>query len=461
MKTLVFLLLLVSLTFNQSPHVYNHCRVSIVGAGTGGIYAAWRLVTDPKSPIQASEICIFEALPHHGGRMYPLTASKTPLLRNYSLVVEGGAYHYLNWQTILRALIEDVFQIPNRCYEGGTYEAVFPNRTIEGIGDLKNGCPSSAVPKFLFLRGKFIPRNQFDNSTFWPYRFKEAEKWDNQTRRTLRDKIIDAYPGSQDLINRLKNASESEHLNLVRDAENRLRETKMNGIPLWEIDSRGYLEKFFSTEYIKSEVSSQLFGEAYHRYNLHDWIIYEFATLGAYMGGKRIAETAKHYSGFRTVLDHMIDDLRKANTSIFYNHRLIDIFKENGNYTLVFSDMSSLRYAPIVAEARNSNVVILNMFPSQVKQLRRDSIIFKNKRFRDCLASTADTGTHKIFLIYKNAWWVDYPELRTASVWGDDLLEHFRYYDAPINCTGNQLNSKNCSGVLFASYRWAKGNSFH
>jgi|EP01047_Picozoa_sp_COSAG01_P072493 hypothetical protein len=49
-----------------------HCDFAVVGAGAGGVYAAWRLATSAEQPVKPSQICVFERLPHVGGRTYTL-----------------------------------------------------------------------------------------------------------------------------------------------------------------------------------------------------------------------------------------------------------------------------------------------------------------------------------------------------------------------------------------------------
>ena len=38
----------------------SHCPLAVVGAGWGGVYAAWRLAVDTKT-VNASDVCVFEA----------------------------------------------------------------------------------------------------------------------------------------------------------------------------------------------------------------------------------------------------------------------------------------------------------------------------------------------------------------------------------------------------------------
>jgi hypothetical protein len=48
------------------------CAFAVVGGGAGGVYAAYRLATAAEHAVDPSEICVFERLPHVGGRTYTM-----------------------------------------------------------------------------------------------------------------------------------------------------------------------------------------------------------------------------------------------------------------------------------------------------------------------------------------------------------------------------------------------------
>lgn len=62
------------------------CGVAVVGAGTGGLYTAMRLVDENK--IKASDVCIFEATERVGGRLYSLRGFGP----DHKLTVDAGGY---------------------------------------------------------------------------------------------------------------------------------------------------------------------------------------------------------------------------------------------------------------------------------------------------------------------------------------------------------------------------------
>lgn len=62
------------------------CSVAVVGAGTGGLYTAMRLVDEDK--VSASDVCIFEATERVGGRLYSLRGFGP----DNNITVDAGGY---------------------------------------------------------------------------------------------------------------------------------------------------------------------------------------------------------------------------------------------------------------------------------------------------------------------------------------------------------------------------------
>ena len=77
-------------SFSQCSDPNPVCRVAVVGAGTGGLYTAMRLVDEGK--YNANDICVFEATERVGGRLYSLRGFGP----DKALVVDAGGYR--TWQ---------------------------------------------------------------------------------------------------------------------------------------------------------------------------------------------------------------------------------------------------------------------------------------------------------------------------------------------------------------------------
>ena len=57
----------------DAPPPSRSCEFAVLGAGAGGTYAAWRLATSNAAGApKPDQICVFERLPHVGGRTYTL-----------------------------------------------------------------------------------------------------------------------------------------------------------------------------------------------------------------------------------------------------------------------------------------------------------------------------------------------------------------------------------------------------
>ena len=57
-------------TFKTASNPNPHCNLAVIGAGTGGLYTAMRLIEEKK--VNATDVCIFEATDRVGGRLYSL-----------------------------------------------------------------------------------------------------------------------------------------------------------------------------------------------------------------------------------------------------------------------------------------------------------------------------------------------------------------------------------------------------
>ena len=65
-----------------------HCDIAIVGAGPGGIYAAWRLI----EANHTGKICMYERSQRFGGRIFSLRQQGP----KKDLVVDMGAYRFVD-----------------------------------------------------------------------------------------------------------------------------------------------------------------------------------------------------------------------------------------------------------------------------------------------------------------------------------------------------------------------------
>jgi hypothetical protein len=100
------------------------CRVSIVGAGPGGVYTAWRLAKDgfAATGIAPAAVCLFERTERLGGRIF----SVRHLGAERDLVVESGAYRFSSdgATPLLTAVINEALGLPHVEYDNSHYKIV-------------------------------------------------------------------------------------------------------------------------------------------------------------------------------------------------------------------------------------------------------------------------------------------------------------------------------------------------
>jgi hypothetical protein len=120
----LFSVLVCVLVSVSSQGNYANCKVSVVGAGWGGAYFAYRLAKTNTVP--ASKICIFEQSDRIGGRVYDYT---NPLWED--LVVDLGAYRYSTSQQIAKGIAESILDKDVTCYNGAPCDETTGFRVYE------------------------------------------------------------------------------------------------------------------------------------------------------------------------------------------------------------------------------------------------------------------------------------------------------------------------------------------
>ena len=99
-------------TFTEATDAAPTCQLAVVGAGTGGLYTALRLVDTGK--YSGSSICIFEMTERVGGRLYSLRGFGP----DQDLVVDAGGYRtWPEYTPVTHALISEYLGLPVHCYD--------------------------------------------------------------------------------------------------------------------------------------------------------------------------------------------------------------------------------------------------------------------------------------------------------------------------------------------------------
>lgn len=89
-----------------------HCSLAVVGAGWGGVYAAWRLAVDTPS-VDARRICLFEANGRVGGRVFSVRG----LPHFGELAIDVGGYRFQESQRLPADLVWTALEMPTACYD--------------------------------------------------------------------------------------------------------------------------------------------------------------------------------------------------------------------------------------------------------------------------------------------------------------------------------------------------------
>jgi len=84
------------------------CQVSVVGAGWGGVYTAWRLAVDTQR-VPADRVCVFEAFRRNGGRTYSI--------RFQDYMIDAGAYRFAGDMHLPADLIAGGLGLPSVWYD--------------------------------------------------------------------------------------------------------------------------------------------------------------------------------------------------------------------------------------------------------------------------------------------------------------------------------------------------------
>ncbi|KAL3930064.1 MAG: hypothetical protein SGBAC_011930 [Bacillariaceae sp.] len=99
-------------TFDTCTDSAPSCKLAVVGAGTGGLYTAMRLVETGK--YSATDVCIFEATDRVGGRIYSLRGFGP----DHDITVDAGAYRtWPEFTPTLHALVTEKLGFDVECYD--------------------------------------------------------------------------------------------------------------------------------------------------------------------------------------------------------------------------------------------------------------------------------------------------------------------------------------------------------
>ena len=125
--------------FPSFPTCTDHnpsCKLAVVGAGTGGLYTALRLVDENK--FEGKDLCIFEATERVGGRLYSLRGFGP----NNKITVDAGGYRTWPEHTVsfVRSSWSTNYNIHSLCLKTISIYQPTTHALIEDMLGLKTGC---------------------------------------------------------------------------------------------------------------------------------------------------------------------------------------------------------------------------------------------------------------------------------------------------------------------------------
>jgi len=429
------------------------CDVSIVGAGAGGVYTAWRIVSSTNFP--ANRICIFEREQRAGGRIYPVNGTQVPELGK--LVVELGAYRWDPLENPLtHNLITNAFQKAAECYTRN------------------NDCHEHVV-KYQ-LRGQLLDPEDITSSANLPYFLRPSETFNaalNKTRQDTFEAVFAVlgpvlgmlsqqlgFPGGPDeIIGTLIGAPAFVKWPLAQTVMNAVKNFEFNGIPLNKLNLRQLIAAGmpFSEEYLA--LDEALFGTSPTKDMLLNMNLYEFVRNMIYHeiaskgfgglpgGGYRVMTGNKAYW---TVFQEMLDDFQARGGNVLFGYNLVQIDKHPSGtrpYRLGFAN----------GETLTSQFVVLNTEAQTVKHLLQTSAILAqaSEATKQALAQPLynPVDVIKVYFYYNDAWWLD-AGLTSGTIFSTDPeIGTLRYHDGRFEC-----NNDGCRGVLLTSFTFRESS---
>lgn len=454
-------LLLLLFSSALSSSIPPSCHFSVIGAGIGGIYSAWRLAIDTAT-IPPQQICIFEAKARPGGRILTVTDA-VPAFRNFT--VDLGAYRFDRVaHRHMRLLVENVLGVQTLCYtdplQTGNAECGSAVRPIVGARGVIFGLTANGTNADTSL-------STFRNRI--PYRIPPRFQWGPQkpldAPRDPYQLLLGPFAIVQEIAQRWRELTTAPtYATAMRIADEiiaDLRRGSYRDIPYADISllqmavREGFkpeeLALFFDTsvfidEQFYTRVSVLQLGSIFVRIEAlaRDRSIREprsAVTPVAERNGipRRV--------GMGRILDIMLNQLVASGVNVFYNSKVISIRRvHEGESQLVveFAGGSSVLTENIIANIGKPDLIALGVGSEPLRSSSED--------FRRAVERNYVVGLSKTYCFWEDAWWLT--KLKTSfgqSRTADENIYSLRYHDGDVSCDDRQT-FRNCRGALLVSY---------
>jgi hypothetical protein len=386
------------------------CRVSIVGAGFGGLYAAYRLLTDPSSPYLAADICVWEKENRVGGRA--LTLSKPdggnvfPMRSRVSL----GAHRWsIDYQPLIDSVITKVLNLNSACY------SQTPDCMQDGAShyNLRNGAydgdlSSSEVPGF-------------------PYFLDADEEWVNFDQPNPVASQVETYsPAYYAYIDDIAKVNPNKRYPALKAATDAVRTFAVDGaLPnaLTGVLLTNFTDELWNL-YI-TEIGESLYFQQLNSYDVTR------DSLDFYVGDRlKVITDAQGYElGFQWKDISLANLLISKGVGVHLNKEVAGVVRTGGSYPL------TLRFAD--GSVVTSQKVLLNIAVTQLLQLSHDSVVFTeaSPQLLQMYKLVQPTSAVKAYGYYPNAWWpargITEDEFSTTL-----QANYFDARDSAVECPG-------------------------
>lgn len=444
------------------------CDVAVVGAGIGGLYAAWRLATaGGKVGVRPHRVCVFEATARMGGRILTLRG-KEALPEGYDgYTVDMGAYRW-NRQThaMTRMLADGPLGVTSACYtdplgrDDGCHAETRSLLTARNV-TFASGADGSVDDQLSVWSAGLVP-----------YTIPPEGRWGvpggppaGHGPRGPKDWLVGTKSALPEVASRwadLEGARDyatamvvvDEMLEAIRTSKRGYQGTPYTEVSVLQIArSRGYTEEELAAlldmgnsvgdaKWYQTPVSD------YARVQLRAVALkrWTFPTKDEPTGmvtpvdpktGRRV--------GMATLLDRLAAGLTAAGGRIYFGHRVVFLQRagRGGSVRLSFADGRSVVAGRVIVNAGKADVAAWGVTSLPIAGASRS--------FRAGLDAVYVAPSSKMYCWWADSWWMT--KLRLTR--GRGRLSHplfsLRYHDGHVTCK-DKAKLRGCRGALLVSY---------
>ncbi len=316
---------------------------AVVGAGSGGVYAAWRLQEDRPS----ATVRILEASDRVGGRLESLVPPGAPNLR-----AEFGGMGYDTNHLLVEAVV-DALKLPT---------APFP----------------SSGPAYAWLRGVPLLGTQLTDASAIPYHLPPDEQG-TSFASLLADRV------NADLGIDVGAMTHADWLAVGA-------RTKVLGTPLHEVGFWNYLATILSAEgfsYVQDTMGHDFPVENFNALDMLEWFFADFApgTTDTTLAG-----------GYDQLPIAIAERFEAAGGQLALDTEVVRVTQAaDGTIALALGDGSEVR----------AKAVILALPRRAIELISPGSVVLDTTSMRALLATVVPIPVMKLFLAYDRPWWTD------------------------------------------------------